>query len=205
MKTMRTVLTVLMIAAALPAAALAQQWFDFNGQVTVPASVGGTLAMNSVVFDSPPATTPIPLDFDNFEYTLVIEGLVLDSVDGITETYSGGTITLYEDAATAADYADGSTFSDGAVVLSGVFTTLSRTMFTATLGTVSGSIDWIGGDHLDDMAPLDQLGWPFLSGINASAAYVQPAYDENWDGKVEPTVPIVGGESMSWGDLKRQF
>jgi hypothetical protein len=198
-------LTVLMIAAALPAAAQAQQWFDFNGQVTVPADVGGVLAMNSVVFDSPPATTPIPLDFDNYEYTIVIDGLVLDSVDGITQTYSGGTITLYEDASTPADYADGSTFTDGAVVLSGVITTLDRTVFTATLGTVNGFVDWTGGDHLNDMAPLDQLGWPFLSGINSTASYVQPGYDENWDGKVEPTVPIVASETMSWGDLKRQF
>ncbi len=170
----------------------------------MPGAVGGTLSMNSVVFDAPPATTPIPLDFVNFQYTIVIDGLVLD-VDGMTQVYSGGTFTLYEDAATAADYANGATFADGTAILSGVITSLNRTMFTATLGTLNGFVDWTGGTRLNDIAPLDQLGWPILSGISRRAADVQPGYDENWDGKVEPTQPIVGNESLSWSELKKLF
>ncbi len=190
MKTLRTVLLVAVLAVALPLAAQAQQLFDFNGQVIVPTAIGGTLSMDSQVFDAAPATTPLPLDFANFTYTITIDGLTLDSVSGITQLYSGGTITLWEDST---------------AILSGVIPSLSRTMFTATLGSVNGVVDWTGGTRLDEIAPADQTGWAILSGINASASYVEPGYDENWDGKVEPEVPIVGNEDVSWSELKNRF
>jgi hypothetical protein len=60
---------------------------------------------------------------------------------------------------------------------------LNRTMFTATLGTAAGWLDWTGGTRLDEIAPVDQLGWPFLTGISRH------------DGNVE-AVP------MSWGSVK---
>jgi len=190
------------VAFAIPATA--QQFFDFNGQTVVPTMVGGALSMNAVIFDAPPATTPIVLDFANFEYTLVISGLTLD-VDGTTQNYSGGMIALYEDAATAADFANGATFVDGAALLSGVVTDLSRTMFTPTIGTVLGHVDWTGGTRLSDIAPEDQGGWPLVSGVNASMFQVEPGYDEKWDGKVEPEEPIVGNEYFGFGELKTNF
>ncbi len=63
-------------------------------------------------------------------------------------------------------------------------------------------MDWNGGSRLDDIAPVDQLGWPFLSGISARATVVEDGYDEQWDGKVEPLDPIVDVTPMSWGAVK---
>lgn len=198
------IILFLVAAMVLAVPASAQQLFDFLGQASVPATVGGTLSLDSVVRDPAPDTTPIPLDFANYEYTLVVSGLVLDS-DGMTQVYSGGTLTIYADNTTAADFASAGSFSDGTAILVGTITTLNRTMFTSTLGTVSGNLDWYGGSRLDEIAPDDQQNWAFLSGINARAENVEPGYNEQWDGKVEPQGPIVDTENVSWGSLKAMF
>lgn len=201
----RLTMTLLLAAAvALAAPATAQQLFDFNGQAMVPAAVGGDLGLYSIVYDAAPATTPIPLDFANYEYTIVVTGLTLD-VDGApTQEYSGGMIALYEDAGTAADFAAAGTFTDGTAILTGVVTDLNRTMFTATIGTALGHVDWTGGTRLLELAPADRLGWGFFSGINAGASQTEPGFDENWDGKVEPQNPIANDE-MGFGQLKKDF
>ncbi|MBU0743642.1 hypothetical protein KKG45_01710 [bacterium] len=204
MKARLTILLAVAIMASLPFAAQAQQLFDFLGQTGLPGGVGGALTLHGVVNDPAPATTPIPLDFDTYEYTLVVTGLVLD-VDGNPQQYSGGAIAIYEDAATVADFAAPGTFTDGTAVLTGVVTTLDRTMFTATLGTVFGSVDWTGGSMVGLIGLQDLVDWPFFSGVNALASQVAPGYDEAWDGKVEPHDPIVDNEGMGWGELKRRF
>ena len=203
---MRTRITLLLLALLLMAVpASAQQLFDFLGQTVVPGNPGGFLNMDSVIRDPAPGTTPIPLDFANYEYTLVITDLGLVSGDGTPvapQTYANGTLVIYEDNTTAADYANPATFTDGTAILVGNLGALTRTMFTATLGTATGWVDWTGGTRLDDIAPDDQLGWPFLTGISARAENVEDGYDEEWDGKCEPTEDIVGLDPVSWGSLK---
>jgi len=204
MKARITIWLTVAIVASLPLAAQAQQLFDFLGQADLPDGVGDALTLHGVVVDPAPAATPVPLDFADFEYTLVVTDLLLD-VDGSPQQYSGGTLVLYEDASTAADHADPSTFTDGTAVLVGAITFLERTMFTATLGTVSGSVDWTGGAMVGLIAPQDLDGWLFFSGVNAREEQVEPGNDEVWDGKVEPHDPIVENAIMNWGELKRRF
>jgi hypothetical protein len=203
---MRTRITLLLLGLLLMAVpASAQQLFDFLGQAVVPADQGGILEMDSVLRDPAPGTTPIPLDFANFEYTLVVTDLMLMSGVGTPvspQNYANGTLTIYEDNTTAADYANPATFRDGTAILVGSVVTLNRTMFTATLGSASGWVDWVGGTHLDDIAPVDQIGWPFLTGISARADVIEPGYSEQWDGKCEPEEPIVDTEDISWGSVK---
>lgn len=203
---MRTRITLLLLALLLIAVpASAQQLFDFLGQTVVGTSPGTMLNMDSILRDPAPGTTPIPLDFANFEYTLVITNLPLISGDGTTvspQNYGGGTLVIYEDNTTAADHANPATFSDGTAFLIGNITTLNRTMYTSTLGAFAGSVDWVGGVHLDDIAPVDQIGWPLLGGISARATVTEPGYDEQWDGKCEPEEPIVDVEERSWGSVK---
>lgn len=203
---MKNLLMILLVvsAAALSVSASAQQLFDFNGQALLPASVGGSLTIYSEVFDASPAVTPIPLDFTSYQYTLVVEGLILD-VDGFTQAYSGGTITLYEDAGTGADFAIPTTFTDGTAILVGTFPTLSRTVFPGGIGSVAGTVDWIGGTRLDDIAPEDQPNWTFLSGTHNGVDQVEAGYDEMWDGKVEPKELIVADEASSFGSVKVLF
>ncbi len=204
MKNLVKGLLVVLALIALPMAATAQQLFDFNGQAILPAGVGGALTMHSVVFDASPAEAPIPLDFANFEFTLVVDGLILDT-DGFTQHYAGGTVTLYQDAGTAADYGNLATFTDGTAILIGTITTLSRTMFPTGIGSLAGVVDWTGGSRLNDIAPEDQADWAFLSGINSGTTSVLPGFDEMWDGKVEPHQPIVDNEAASWGSVKALF
>lgn len=202
MKTRFSLLLTLLFVLTAPLAAQAQQLFDFLGNAALPVNPGGTLTLHSIVHDAAPAVTPLALDFDNFEYTLVIEGLVLDA-DGPPQTYSGGTIALYEDAGTAAVYGAGGTFTDGTLLLSGTFTVLTRTLFTATLGSTSGSVDWTGGTRLNEIAVADQDSWSFFAAINRNGA--EAGYDERWDGKVEPVTPIVETETRSWGAVKQTY
>lgn len=186
--------------AAIPRAASAQQFFDFFGQAIVPVNIGETLTVRTIVFDgSPTIETPLPLDFDNFQYTIVIEGAVFDAVSGGASLYSGGTIALYEDATTAADFADPSSFTDGTALLTGVVLNLSRSQLLSLVSVV-GTIDWTGGSQIDDLAPADRLDWGVFAGVDTGTA--DPGYSETWDGKVEPRDPVVANEAGSWGGLK---
>lgn len=203
MKT-RILAMTLALLVAMPTLALAQQLFDFLGQANVPTMVGQNLTLYSVVRDPAPATTPLPLDFVNFEYTLVITDLRLD-VDGVPQLYSGGTLTLYEDAGTAADYTSPATFADGTAILVGTVNSVSRQMYTATLGSATGTVDWTGGTEIDAFAPADRVNWPLVVGISARSTDVLPGYDEAWDGKVEPREPVVPTQDRSWGELKSRY
>ncbi|MFH2051849.1 MAG: hypothetical protein ABIK96_05205 [bacterium] len=204
MKTRILVLLVAAVSVVVPMTAQAQQLFDFNGQTDLPDMVGSDLTMYSRMFDASPAVPPIPLDFANFEFTLVVTGLELVT-DGNPQAYAGGTVIIYQDDATAADYANTGTFTDGTAILVGSLVSLNRTMFTSSLGSVLGTVDWTGGTRLDDIAPEDQDGWAFLSGTINRADSVEPGFDEAWDGKVEPQEPIVDDEATSWGSVKALF
>lgn len=205
---MKKLLLILAVAGmvALSGPASAQQWFDFNGQALIPSMIGDDLSAFLVVNNDGVIPTPIPLDFDNYQYTIVIEGLNFDADGGpgVGQTYSGGTITLYEDATTAADFTSNSSFSDGTAILSGTFQTLNRRMLTSTLGTCNGTVDWTGGTRLGEIAPDDQDDWTFVVSISNRSTVTEPGYDENWNGKVEPVEPVVPTDARSMGELKAQ-
>ena len=196
----------LVVAVGAPGLASAQQWFDFNGQTLLPAVVGDALTSYTVVNNNGIIATPLPLDFDNFQYTIVITGLIMDIDNGDLggKTFSGGTITLYEDNTTLADYTNPATFVDGVALLTGTFQIFNRIMFSSSSGSGNGTVDWTGGTRLGEFAPADQLNWTFVGAISNRSSVTQPGYDENWDGKVEPIEPVVSGESKSVGQLKGQ-
>jgi hypothetical protein len=200
----RIILLCLVLCVAFVGPASAQQWFDFNAQVLVPTTTGDDLTLYGVINNNGQVETPLPLDFANNEYTIVVTNLTLLST-GFTEQYAGGTISIYEDAATAADYSVPGTFSDGVAIMSGDLVSLGRTMFTATMGSVSGSVDWDGGSRVGEIAPADRLGWSFLSGVSTRATVTVAGYDENWDGKTEPQIPIVPTADANWGEVKSQY
>jgi hypothetical protein len=66
-------------------------------------------------------------------------------------------------------------------------------------------VDWTGGSMLNDLAPADQSGWPFLTAISRSASFVEPGFTEKWDGKIEPTEEVVATEVQSWSEVKVLF
>lgn len=192
------------VLVALPLAAGAQQLFDFTGQALIAGSVGGSVDMYGEVFDPAPATTPIPLDFANYQYTVVVNATVA-GISPFSRSFSDGTIAIFEDAGTAADYSNPATFSDGTAILLGTLKSFSQFLPPAGPGSVSGFVDWTGGSRLDDIAPEDQSDWAFLSGSSPDSGLLQPGYDEVWDGKVEPQEPIVSDEESSFGSVKALF
>jgi hypothetical protein len=194
----------LLSLVAAPLSAQAQlQGFDFNGYVT---GLPGGIDFYSEVFDPSPALELFPpLDFANYQYTLVVTGLVPAGGND----WTGGTIVLYEDAlvgGTAADYANPATFTDGTPYLSGDLS-LTRTpnVLFPNLTNIQGVVDWTGGSHINDLAPEDQSGWLFRAGGNSNPAEPVPdGYDEQWDGKIE-TEGVVPTADGSWGVLKAGY
>lgn len=199
---MNLTLALCLIALASPAAAV--QLFDFDAQAIVPTTIGDTAEMYGIIINGNAVDTPLPLDFTNFEYTVVVTNLVLDSA-GSSSVFSNGTVVVYEDNTTVADWTDTSTFTDGTAILSGTMASFQHTMFTSTLGSGQGLVDWTGGTRLNDLAPADQLAWPFLTSVSSAATQVEPGYTEQWDGKVEPTEDVVANDSQSWSGIKALF
>jgi hypothetical protein len=211
MKNLLLAVCVLLLIAVPQFAQAETQAFDFLGQADLPTMVGGTLSMYSVIQEgSGIIVPPIPLDFDNYDYTVVITGLVLD-VDGILQQYSGGTVTIYEIANGAADYANLSTFTTGTAILVGDLVSMTRSDVTQSFPpflraiTINGDLDWTSGTRLDDMAPADQVGWGLFASGNQDAANVEPGFDEQWDGKIELDRLIVPSEPKTMGELKAGF
>lgn len=197
------ILNVAALTLALAGPAAATQLFDFNAQATMPAVVGDSAEVVGVISNGG-VDTPLPLDFGSYQYTIVISGLVLDAT-GSTDTFSGGSIAIYEDAGTAADYADPTTFADGTAILSGVVTEFQHAVLIGSIGSGSGLVDWTGGSRLDDLAPADRIGWPLLTSTNSSATYVEPGYTMLWDGKVEPSQEVVGADETTLSGVKALF
>jgi hypothetical protein len=200
MKKVLLLLAAMLVLGTSTASAQDPQFFDFNAQALLPTMVGNDLTLYGTIVNAGQVETPIVLDEANFEYTIVITGLTWN-VDAFTQEYGDGTIVIYEDNATAADYASPGTFSDGTAILIGSIPSLNRTMFTANLGNVTGEVDWTGGTRLGEIPAGQQLDWAILSGISNRSTVTEPGYDENWDGKVEPATPIPVDQT-SWGRVK---
>lgn len=201
---MKKIALATILATLLAGSAQAVQFFDFSAQAVIPADVGGTAAAYGVILNGGAPESPLPLDVANYQYTLVVTGLTMVS-SGAPSVFSGGTVAIYEDAATPADYADPGTFSDGVLVLGGVLNSLTSTMLLPSLGSGNGYVDWNSGARLDDLAPEDQSGWPFLVTVYTDPSVVEPGYSELWDGKVEPGNDVVDTDQSSWSEVKALF
>lgn len=201
------IIGVLMLAAslALTSPAAAEQIFDFDGQTNDAATIGDTATMLSKIVNGIVLNPPLPLDTVNYEYTLVVTGLQLVSVSGPISTYGGGTIRIYQDNTTAADYGNPSSFSDGVVMLEGSLSSFGRNMFSSMLGAGSGTVDWTAGTRIGEIHPADRIGWSFLVSVSRSATVTLPGFDERWDGKVEPLELIISSEAASFGQLKGSY
>jgi hypothetical protein len=204
MKVLAAVMALVALGIAPGAQAADPANFDFNGYAIVPTTIGGTLTMRSVLTNNGVVPTPILLDFVNNQYTLVVVG-TLASAAGIAQYYSPATVQMYEDAkvgGTAANYAVPATFTDGTLILSGVFDgNLVRNRFTTTLGNFSGGVNFTGGTRLGDL--LTPNGWPLGGAWSRSVSGIPSGYNENWDGKID--LAPVAVEPQKWGGVKEFY
>ena len=198
MKSRIVMVTLALLLMTVPASAQDPEFFGFIGQAIVPGDIGGMLSMYSIVYPPTPGTeTPLPLDFDNHQYTLVITDLELITLSGgfgQPNIFEGGALAIYENDLDSADYGDPATFTSGDAILTGDVTTIDHIvgMFS---GTVAGEVVWTGGTRFDELQPDYSLTWPLLATVSRAAMDVEPGYTEQWNGKTDA---IIGSEHMSW-------
>lgn len=161
---------------------------------------------------------PLVSDTSQYQYTYVISGMQVNSVQTIGSfkliTYSPGTITLYQDSkstGTAAAFAPNppnatapGTFTDGTLYLSGTLTGFQFVLNTANgSGSYEAACVFNGGSNLSDIPPSDRTGWTF-AGATGNANNIPPGYAHQIDGQNFITIP-TSAATGSWGALKRRY
>ena len=198
MKVLAAVIALVALGMAPGAQAADPANFDFNGYAIVPTTIGGTLTMRSVLTNNGVVPTPIPLDFVNYQHTLVVVG-TLASTAGIVQYYNPATIEIWSDpkvGGTAAAYAVPATFTDGTLILAGVF---GGNLQRGTLvHNFVGSVNFASGSRLGDL--LTPNSWPLAGSWNRVVSGIPSGYHEMWDGKIDPAPVAV--EPQKWGALK---
>lgn len=204
-----------LLALAAPARAAEVDYVGYAWETGgLAASLpGDELAIATVVTQIDPL---FGVDLGAREATLYIDGLasqgaVLDPSSGATTiTYSGGALALH--AGPARNHAWGtnpanatvpSTFTDGDLVFSGVFTGFVVTLLPSGVGIFEGIVDGTGGSAL--AGPCANCAYTFAGTFAAPTGAQLPAgYDLQVDGvlSVESAVAV---ETMNWGSLKGLF
>lgn len=158
------------------------------------------------------------------EYTFYCQGLISTGTSTVgppttqfyTTTYVGGTIEVYEDFTPNAQFAPNppngavpSSFNDGTLILSGVFTSFvtQTNNFTAfQTGNAEGAIQWTGGSLLGLLnAPGGQTCPALLTGgMTWHPPVMIPGYLFRHDGKIDENCPTTANGS-TWGKLKSLY
>ena len=224
---MRSLVTTMFLAVcalvAIPTAPRAQSLlfdyvgFDYEIKTGGPAfgDVGNEyVGLSTVPFLFAPLTSNTTLN----EYTCVMNGLTSTGFTLIGPyrliDYTGGTITIYEDAkagGTAADYGSSppnatapSSFNDGDPILVG---TLTNFKFAVDNSNGTGSFEAVftvtGGSQLANF-PLNQReGWTF-AGSTGNALNIPEGYEHQIDGQTFLNAP-VNVKRTTWGRLKAGY
>lgn len=157
------------------------------------------------------------------EYTFYVHGLISQGTVAqgppattiYTTQYSGGVFELYEDLTPESSFAPNppnatvpSTYTDGTLLLSGVFTSfvVQTNNFTAfKVGNIEGQINWTGGTLLPYTI---SGGFPcpglFTGGATWNPNVLIPGYIFRHDGKIDMQCAVSAGRS-TWGSLKSLY
>jgi hypothetical protein len=166
------------------------------------------------------STSPIPLPGIttwSTEYTVSVSGLTLASPPGNqVKSYTGGVIELWSETPGDAPWTPTTpvssipafnggqvptTFSDGELLLGGVFTQFATLFFGGQTGTITSTIDWTSGSRLADLQALGIASdWHWNGFFNVTAP-VPPGYFLLYGGKLEHEVPVAV-EASTWGAIK---
>ncbi len=101
------VLTLTMLALVSAAPVLGQVEFTFEGFAMMDPGidqVGATMTVYGIANPPASAPTPLPMDFDNYQYTIAVTGMVVtaytfDGINSIKDfAFAGGEIQIFEDA-----------------------------------------------------------------------------------------------------------
>lgn len=193
MRTMNMTLILAALVALAVSPAFGQVEFTFEGFAMMDPGIdqtGATMTVYGIANPAISAPTPLPMDYDTYQYTAAVTGMTvasfdLDGVNSIkTFGFTGGTIRLYSDmiaGGTAGDYADPSTFTDGdmfveAAVDDGWEMLLNNPLGFGYTGAGIGTCELTGGSSLGDLQDLEfpLTGWTFAgTGIGEPSPFIQ--------------------------------
>lgn len=153
-----------------------------------------------------------PFNQGAFEYTLVISGNVTSYLNipiggGLflrQVSFGNTTFAIYEDAATAADYGNVGTFTDGTTLLTGVITGMVAEgvvdgLTPEVLG-ITGDVSITGGVGLPDILCNGLTMNDFLAWLPATSP---PGFKEAYDSKWECCPTDV--DATTWGGVKSLY
>ncbi len=223
----RLVMIALALMVAVPA--VGQVEFTFEGFAKYnpgPDQVGAGLTVYGIANPAVSMPAPIPVDFDNFQYTVHVSDMTVATYAhdmGLSTkdyTFIGGMLRIYEDpivGGTAGDYAAPGTFTDGAMLLEAAVDDGWEMHLDDPLGWMVysgagiGTCDIVGGGELP---LLQSWGWDLNDWVFAGTAISEPWYPfiQVPDGYhhvfgvklIYPHDP-TSNEDSTWGEVKTLF
>lgn len=222
-------LSLVVILVILAASTFAQVEFTFEGYSKVsPAqdTPGSFIEVYGIACTPLAVPNPIPLDFDNYQYTLCVSGLSIETVDwnqnsGTKEiVLKGGEFSIYKDAINGGSlgvWIDSSTFIDGEMILHGLIddgvTMLLSDPFNSGIysGSSIGTCDLDGGSSLDLIESIgyNLIDWGFV-GTGISDPHppfftVPEGYDRVFGTRILYQGNPTENNSTTMGQLKNMF
>jgi hypothetical protein len=220
-----------LILGAMAAPAFAGPVIDWDpafvygaGASTTFATPGAELRGVGIVssFDGP--LGDLDANDPTTEYTFIFRGLIAQptvttgppAFTFYTTNYTGGIIELWAGSPRNSSFAPfpenaivPSTFQDGTLLLSGVFTSFytQTNNFTAfQTGNMEGNVSWTGGTRLSSMNGGSGQPCPglFTGGLTWRTEVLIPGYVFRHDGKIDINCPTPAAPS-TWGKLKAQY
>ena len=215
----------MLVVLAMTTTAFGGSEFVFFGYAAYDpdTAAGGTADVYGILSTIGGLDYPIDLDMDSYQYTVCVEGMVVaTSVIApsylLSETYTGGTLSIYADAivgGTAADYAAPTTFCDGELILmasvddgfaANLFDFDGNSLFS---GSGAGFVDFMAGTQLDALMAAEYYleDWGFfatpLADENSGPGVTVPdGYTRVFDVKLTPPNDPTPRENNTWGQVK---
>jgi hypothetical protein len=211
---------LVVLAAAPPRVEAATLLFDYVGydyeSPNPDVSQFGELGSGYVsIGEVPGLFGPLVADLATNTYTYHFSGLtsIARDVFGdfVVVTYSGGTLSIYEDptlGGTAPDYGANppngtapGTFTDGTLFLTGTLQNFQIVFNTASQsGSYEGQFTATGGSQIGNIPVNQRDGWTF-AGATSNSLDVPPGYAHQVDGQTFLDEP-VHSQPSSWGRIK---
>jgi hypothetical protein len=220
--------SLLVVATAAPVLGNSEfLFYGFSRYLDTPDEVGSVMEVYGILNSATSVPLPLPLDEDNFEYTVVVTDMTVATADLMPNmkslTYDGGVISIYSDdmgagGFTAADYGDLSSFSDGDLILVAnvdagwpaiLWDFDGDGFFTA--GSNGGTADFVGGSMLADLIAaeyyLDDWGFfgsPYADG-DPEWIVIPDGFHRIFNVKVTAPNDPTPNQSSTWGQVKALY
>jgi len=194
------------------------------GATPTSSSPGGILYGVGIVSDFQPPFGDLDPNDPGTEYTIYIRDLVSDGTVATgppattfyTTNYTGGVFEMYAGSPRDAVFDPNppnvnvpSTFTNGTLLLSGVFTsfyTQSNNFTAFKTGNIEGTINFTGGTLLSRVNGANNEPCPglFTGGSTWNPSVLIPGYIFRHDGKIDLQCPVPALPT-TWGRIKKIY